>query len=419
MSTETTPASSTDHEPAPATDAPPPALRRGVVPVLLMTATLTVLAAAVISPGLPGLRAEFADVAHVDLLVRLVLTVPALFIAASAPVLGVVIDRVGRRGVLLASLTLYALAGGSGLFLNDLYAILVGRALLGIAVGGIFVSSTALIADYFSGERRLHLLGLQAAFVGFGGAVFIAVGGLLASISPRGPFAVYVLALVLLPFAWKVVTEPTGRRPATSRGSAPRTAMPWALVVMVMVVALLGMLTFYLVPTQLPFQLAELTGAGPTTTGLAIALLNVVSAVVSLNFRRLRARFSFSGLAVAMFLALGAGLALIGLAGGLPLVLLGLGVAGIGTGLLLPTLNSWIAHGTPAAHRGRALGLLSTAIYLGQFFSPLASQPVAHAGTVGTAFEAAAILCAVVTVIIAVVVLSPRRRAVLEQEAVA
>ena len=193
--------------------------------------------------------------------------------------------------------------------------------------------------------------------------------------------------------------------------------MPWALVALVLAVALLGMTAFYIVPTQLPFYLADLTGAGPTTAGLAIALLNVVGVVVSLNYRRVRARLPFTAIAVVMFVAIGAGLALVGAASSLPLVLLGLAVAGLGTGLLLPTLNSWISHGTPAALRGRALGVLSTAVYLGQFISPLASQPVARASSVASAFVLAAALCALVAAAVAVLASSRRRREVLERAA--
>lgn len=296
--------------------------------VLLVTATLTVMASAIIVPSLPGPEAEFSDVAHADLLVRLRLTLPALFIAMAAPLLGMLVDRVGRRDVLVFSLALYGLAGGSGLVLSNLYAILAGRALLGIAVGEVFVASTALIADWFSGPDRARTLGLQAASMGIGGAVFLALGGFLTSISPRGPFVVHVVALVVPPFAARVTTEPVRERVDPSAG-AGRARMPWALVSLVLAVALFGMLALSIVPTRLPSYLAGLTGAGPLTSGLAIALLNVVGVAVSLNFRRVRERLSFPVIVVAVFVAIGAG-------------------------LLLLTLSGWIAHGTPAALRGRA-----------------------------------------------------------------
>jgi hypothetical protein len=48
---------------------------------LLLVSTLTVMAGATIAPSLPAMRQHFTEVPNVDYWVRLVLTVPALFIA--------------------------------------------------------------------------------------------------------------------------------------------------------------------------------------------------------------------------------------------------------------------------------------------------------------------------------------------------
>jgi hypothetical protein len=55
---------------------------------LLLTSTFTVMAWTMIAPALPSIQAHFAEVANVAFWVRLVLTLPALFIAASAPIAG-------------------------------------------------------------------------------------------------------------------------------------------------------------------------------------------------------------------------------------------------------------------------------------------------------------------------------------------
>ncbi|MBF2006605.1 MAG: MFS transporter, partial [Chlorogloeopsis fritschii C42_A2020_084] len=113
---------------------------------LLLASTLTVMAGATIAPSLPAMQDQFADVANVELWVKLVLTLPALFIVIGSPIAGVIVDRLGRKPLLLAAAILYGFAGGSGLILNSLFAILAGRALLGLAVAGVMVSATTLIA---------------------------------------------------------------------------------------------------------------------------------------------------------------------------------------------------------------------------------------------------------------------------------
>jgi hypothetical protein len=52
-------------------------------------------------------------------------------------------------------------------------------------------------------------------------------------------------------------------------------------------------------------------------------------------------------------------------------------VSEAGFGLLMPNLNVWLSSVTPEAMRGRAFGGLTTCLFLGQFASPFASQPIA------------------------------------------
>lgn len=132
---------------------------------LLLIASLTIMAGATISPSLPGIEAEFASSDHVELLSRLVLTLPGLFVATFAPVIGPMSDRMGRRSLLIGSIALYGLSGISGLVLDSLSGLLIGRALLGVAVAGVMTLGTALAADYFSGPARDRYMGSKRAWV--------------------------------------------------------------------------------------------------------------------------------------------------------------------------------------------------------------------------------------------------------------
>ena len=115
---------------------------------------MTVMAGATIAPSLPEMTRAFPNNPNAETLVKLVLTIPGLFIAITAPMSGWIIDRFGRIRLLVGMLLLYAIAGTSGLYLNSLFEIIVGRAFLGIAVGGIMTTAIALIGDYFEGETR-------------------------------------------------------------------------------------------------------------------------------------------------------------------------------------------------------------------------------------------------------------------------
>jgi len=379
---------------------------RSVLVTLLAVSTMTIMASATITPALPGMERHFAGEPHAQLLVRLVLTLPGLAIMVSAPLLARLSGRTGRVPVLAGCLVLYTVGGGSGLFVDSLPALLAGRALLGVGIAGVMTTSTALLADHHPAADHGRVLGLQGAAMGFGGVVALLLGGLLAAVSWRGPFAVYLLAVPLLVLVRRFVPEAAGPPDAED---AP-AASPWKPRLLgLYAVMFLGVVAFYTVPTQAPFWLDHVGGAGPAVAGALIAAVNLVMTVVGLNFRRLRARWDFPVLAVALFAAFAAGLAVLGAAGSLGVAALGMVVVGVGIGLLNPTVNGWVVASVAPGARTKALGLLTSALFLGQFASPLLAQPLADAAGLGWTFGCAGILAAVMAVVCAGV--AARRRA--------
>ncbi len=371
---------------------------------LLAVSTLTVMAGATIAPALPAVQAHFAAVPNAGLWVRLVLTLPALLIALGAPLAGWLVDRWGRRRLLLGALLLYGVAGSSGVWLDSIFGILAGRALLGVAVAGVMTSATTLIADYYAGLARARFMGRQAAAMALGGVFFLAGGGLLASLSWRLPFLIYLTSLVLLPLAWVSLPEPkrTAARPRRARlaGETRADAGLQSLLVFLYGIALLGMAAFYMIPVQLPFYLEAELGASPSASGIAIAVSTFFGAVASLAYGRVRGRIGFVAILALVFGLMAVGYLGIGLANRYTGVLVGLAIGGLGTGMLLPNLNVWLTSAVPAVARGRALGGLTTAIFLGQFLSPLATQPLVAWAGVGAAFEIVGGLLAVASLLL-------------------
>jgi MFS family permease len=354
---------------------------------LLLTSTLTVMAGATIAPSLPAMRQHFGAVPNADYWVRLVLTVPALFIAIGAPIAGTIIDRFGRKGLLGLAVFLYGLAGSSGFLLNAISPILVGRMLLGFSVAGIMTTATTLIADYYLGATRARFLGLQAAFMGFGGMIFLTLGGYLADLNWRLPFLIYLMAWLILPLIVLILPEPN-RNPMTS--SEVRTAssesVPWMLLLLTYGIALVAQIVFYMIPVQIPFYLQQLINANASESGLAIALATLATSISALSYQRLQARFTFTNIYAIAFGLMGIGYLVISFVRSYELVLVGLAIGGLGVGLLMPNMNVCLTSSTPTALRGRILGGLTTSFFLGQFVSPLVSQPLSQWVGLGTTY---------------------------------
>lgn len=344
---------------------------------LLFISTLTIMSGATISASLPGIAARFAEVDNVALLSRLVLTLPAVFIAMFSPAAGFLIDRFGRKPLLAASLGLFSVAGASGLFLDTLPGLLIGRAVLGIAVGGIMTATTALVGDFFQGPARDRYMGLQQAFVGVGGTIFLTGGGFLAEVHWRGPFLIYTVAVLLLPAAIAFLPEPRRVRPAgPAIGESRIDGRTTALLVLLFLAATVNMIAFYMIPTQLPFYLESLGFAAPSLAGTAIGagqLVGVVSALAFAPFRRVLGLMGVFGLG---FMSAGLSFLLLSEATTYAGVLVAMAVSGVCMGTIMPNFAAAAMLLAPPALRGRVSGLLVSSIFAGQFLSPIVSQPL-------------------------------------------
>jgi MFS family permease len=360
---------------------------------LLLGSAMTVLAGATIAPALPEMSRAFQDIPNADFLVRLLLTVPALFSAIGAPFSGLLLDRWGRKPVLVVAVILYGLAGASGYVLGSLYGILAGRALLGLAVAGTASGFTTLIADYFSGRKLTKFLGYQAAFMAFGGAVFLLVGGLLADIGWRLPFLLYLYAFGILLGVLFAIDEPQIQREAGEQQSQDDTAaVPYRRVAPIYASAFMATMLFFIGPVLLPFLLTNLGDISNSQIGLALAVSVLFAGIVSLQYQRVKQRLSFQAINTLVFLAIGLGSVIIGISSEYAGILIGLVISGIGVGLSLPNFNLWLLTVIPAATRGRAVGYLTTAVFLGQFLSPIAIQPIASRAGFSAAFSVTGVI---------------------------
>ena len=153
----------------------------------------------------------------------------------------------------------------------------------------------------------------------------------------------------------------------------------------------------YAVPVQLPFLMTERGFASPALSGLVMAGSGLASVLVGLAYGRIARGRTIRDLGVAAFGALAVGLAQI--AAGPGATWPGFAVVGIGMGLLVPTMSRWLLSVAPPSARGRALGLMTAALFAGQFASPLVLAPVISASALSVAFfaAAAAAVCAAPT----------------------
>jgi len=369
--------------------------------VILASATLTVMAGAIIGPVV---RQIGMGVGVSESLAGLVITTHGVVIVVASPLAGALIDRVGPRGPYLLGLGLYGVGGGAGLVVDSFGALIASRVVLGVGVALVYTGVTVLIYTLYRGRRMDRALGLRSSANSLGAAVWPLVGGALGTVSWHAPFGVYLaalplglVALVAIPATDHGVT--TGRSGATDTRAGLGQQLRALLGVFrrlpaVPAVYLLyfgANLFLYVVVVYYPQLLAELGVTSTLSVGLYLAANGAASAVAAAAYDRLVGRFGRHRLVLAAFGLWAAGFGVAAAVGG-PLAAGGPVLAlGVGTGLVFPSAFAWVEALSPPDRQGSLASYIASAGYLGQFLSPLAFGVVVPVAGIRGVFGAAAL----------------------------
>lgn len=388
---------------------------------ILMATSLALLATPLVAPIMKDLSVVFADQAEKEALARgvlwlisflpgeanvnflvkfILLSIPALFIVIGAPFTGWIADSLGRKNLLVVSLFLFTVAGTSGFFATSFTELFFGRALLGLAVAGIKTSTITMAGDFFVGEERAKFIGAQGSAMKVGGVVFMLLGGYLASLHWSMPFWAYLLALVAVPSILLCIPESLKVTEKMPKGEKPKAEkIPILHSSYAFFGAFLGSLFFYLAVVQMSFFLRDAFQMANFYTGLTIAVANTISALVALKFFAFKSRMSYVHIFAFIFFVMAVGYFVLINAQSYPIVLIGMMIAGLGFGLIVPAQSAWIIDVVPASRRGFGVGIVTTGMFLGQFATPIVFQPFIDPADPFKVFQAAAVGLVILTIL--------------------
>ena len=344
-----------------------------VTATILSMSLLTVMAGATIAPALGIIKAHFSQAN--DLLVQLIVSMPALLIIVTNFFFLAISRRLRTRAIATTGLLLYVIAGAGCFFVDDIYVLLVMRALLGISVGLIMPLSTGLLAYYFPPEEQARLMGLSAAMNQMGGVVATLLAGLLATIQWNYAFLVYLMGLIAVVMVWLWL-------PDEQLGSANKRGIPFLPRQLLkfhpsVIGMLLLMMIFFIFPTNFAIIARQQTTLSTEAITMIMVGLDVVAFFVGLVFGSLMHAFRQSIKYFApLFFLLGYGAYLIP---SFTTILLGSAFIGIANGVGVPYLNTIASIKGGKNSATTVMPLLSAALYLGQFLSPLIVMPLSKA----------------------------------------
>lgn len=364
--------------------------KTGFKVALFSMAAMTTLGSAAIASSLPSITRHFNEVLqnqttllarfaleHLDILTRLVLTIPAIFVVILSPFAGMLMDKFGKLRFVFPAMVIWTLSGMSGFFFNDIYAILASRAVFGVATAFIMTGASALLGDYYSHggfNRRENALSLQGFFCAVGGAVFICIAGYVSSYSWRYPFLVYGLGILITLLAFMYLFEPRFIKFYPQNNSDQKTNY-WQFFP-IYFLGFFIMVIYYISPTQLPYYIEEHLGLEPKYIGLAMSVSAFCYGLFSLGYKNIVKYLSVKQIYILTLFIVGSSFLLLYFVHSFIAVLISLALLGMGGGIMLVNNSAHLFAICPENARARAYGILASCIFLGQFLSPIISQPI-------------------------------------------
>ena len=366
---------------------------------LLLLSTLPVMVGSTIAPGLKTIAEEFSSIPNADFLSKMLLTTPAFAFAISALLIGYLLDKIGRKPVLISSLVIYIVAGSLGFYVHNLYIILVGRIFIGIAAAGIMNSALTLIADYYHGTKRDRVLGFQVAAGALGAVVYTLIGGVLSDVNWNYPFLIFFLPVVLVPTTIFLLPEPNrvemvendvlSENLELENGNSYKEYLSskWIITICYFLI-FVTMFIFYVGTAQISFYIKEDINASVTNLqiGLAIALVMLAAAIMGACYRLIKKWLNFFTIFIIGFSLLGIGFIIISYASSYNMILIAAVIGGLGTGLILPNFSLYLVNNTTSKNRGRIVSGYNAMWYIGEALSPIVFEPIIRSTSYSTAF---------------------------------
>lgn len=350
---------------------------RLILPVFVVVSMYAAGMAAV----MPVLPFYVREMGGSPLVVGMVVAAEALSQFVSAPVLGQLSDRFGRKRILLASqavaaVSLLLLAGAPTIFV-----ILLARALFGMTAGNLSAAA-AYVADHSDARSRRQAFGILTGGVGVGGIVGAGLSGLLSDTSLIVPiYAAVALTLfsIVVTYFWMEGGQATPRLEAqTDRDKMSFRAILESPVVRILIIVMLCHFFAYgMYTSQMPVFLADTFIWNGHAFGhrelsyimMADGVINVIVQLFLLGW--MGKYFTERNLIVVIFALIGAGFLTAGLATTIPFLVIAIAFVSVGDALAKPTYLAAMSIHVPARRQGVVFGATQALLALTDVVSPV------------------------------------------------
>ncbi|UWG97663.1 MFS transporter [Dehalobacter sp. DCM] len=317
------------------------------------------------TPALANMIAAFPNVSPET--VMMTSSIPSLCLVIFSFVYSKLTEYLNKKQIWYIGAALFLIGGIAPAFLDNIYAILAMRFLLGIAVGFFIPMVTDLVVDFFEeGPERQNMIGWGVAVASAGGIMFTLLGGFLAVGDWHNCFYAYIVSVIF--FLVTAIFLPTPEKKKKVANSKVKVKMPAIVYIHSIVFALYNLFLFAIV-TNLAIVIVgeQLGNAG--SVGVVLTFYTVGSFISSLIYGKLTQVLKGYLYPMAILVtAIGFFINLV--PGTLTTLIAGTVVIGIGMGCSNPSAYNFNASRAPLGASTLGISLAVVFMGIGQFIQP-------------------------------------------------
>ena len=337
-----------------------------------------VLGNSMLVPVLPTMKSKL-DLSQFQ--VSLMITVFSLAAGIIIPLIGYLSDRFGRKWIIIVSLGVYGIGGiVSGIaawLMDDSYiTILIGRIIQGIGAAGTAPIAMALIGDIYTGAQESKALGIIESSNGLGKILSPIIGSAIALISWFAVFFTFpILCFATAIFLWFAVKEKkkkSGKPLPEYLESLKKIFKQKGWLIPAFFVGAVGLFILFGVLFYLSAILEDKFKIDGMIKGfiLAIPLLGMVVTAYITGAKIKQNKPFIRKIMVIGLILLTSSMFAVSFFQQIYLMIGLLTIGSVGTGLLLPCLNTLITGAVEKAERGMITSLYGSVRFLGVAFGP-------------------------------------------------
>ncbi len=332
--------------------------------------------ASAVTPALGAIAAAFPHISTT--IIQNISTMPALFVLVFSLIYGSLVKVAPKRLILYVAVLMFLVGGIAPAFLDNIWLILVFRAVVGASVGLLVPMANDLIIDFWEGEERKKMIGYAFAAGMLGGIVFQILGGILSDIDWHYTFFAYALSVVFFAIPLLLLPEPPKKSDVVKGTAQEGAKLPMRAYVLSFLNLLWSICFVAVIANGAIVIIDEKIGTG-AEIGILFSLMTVAAFIGGALYSQM-AKILKGGLSMLFcYWFMGIGILIFYMGHSFGTMLIAMVIVGVGVGY---TGANFFSKGTdivPFVQSSMLIALVTAFNSFGQFVSPFLMNPLAEA----------------------------------------